>query len=645
MKSPIKLFQRRFQRRYQMALLVSLLALFGVSISAQRIWEFVPAGLKEKMQSTRRGTDSSASPGKQWAAKPPTAISSSALDPAQVKFAISQSGFPGGGGASSGGAFAMLSTLCQALAGLTSGGNFSASGGFVGVLPPFQCPTITITPATLANGQLGQQYSQQLTQSGGTGAIAWSVSAGSLPNNMTLNPSTGLLSGAPLASGSFPFTVKVTDAGGCVGTQSYTLVIGCSIISFTPSTGLAPATVGVTYTQFLQASGGTPPYSFSFDGSAPAWLSLSANGLLSGQPAAAGAFTFMVKVTDAGGCTGTKSYTLSVNADAFAVSGRVIDPAGRGIAGVTMTFFTPIAGELGSAQTDANGNWMRTGFSPPATPTLCGANPYIVRPSKEGYSFAPASLTFCAASTTLNFTGAPVVTSVSAASYLGQELAQESIIAAFGSNLATKLEVATETPLPTTLAGTTVKVKDSAGAERNAPLFFVSQYQINYQMPPGAALGPATVTVTSGDNNISVGTVTVSQVAPGMFTANSGGQGAPAAAVLRIRNGAQTLEPVARPDFSAIPIDLGPESDVVYLLLYGVGIRNRTKAENISVNLGGVVKTLSPAIFEDGFAVAGFVGLDQVNVLLPRSLAGRGDIDVALTVDGKQSNTVRINVK
>src|SRR5207244_5258607 len=71
------------------------------------------------------------------------------------------------------------------------------------------------------------------------------------------------------------------------------------------------------------------------------------------------------------------------------------------------------------------------------------------------------------------------VASVSAASFKLPPIASESIIAAFGSGMATETQIATTTPLPTSLAGTTVKFRDSAGVERLAPLFFVSSGQIN----------------------------------------------------------------------------------------------------------------------------------------------------------------------
>src|SRR5262249_9652231 len=95
------------------------------------------------------------------------------------------------------------------------------------------------------------------------------------------------------------------------------------------------------------------------------------------------------------------------------------------------------------------------------------------------------------------------VTSVSAASYGLMGLASEGIAAGFGAGLATTAIEATTLPLPTELARTTVKVKDSAGAERLAPLFSVSPTQVNYQIPVGTAAGEATVIITSGDGSVS----------------------------------------------------------------------------------------------------------------------------------------------
>lgn len=248
--------------------------------------------------------------------------------------------------------------------------------------------------------------------------------------------------------------------------------------------------------------------------------------------------------------------------------------------------------------------------------------------------------------------GVPSVATVSAASFLGVELAPESIVAAFGSNLATGVAIASTVPLPTTLLGTKVVVRDSAGTSRDAALFFVAPTQINYQVPPGTANGTATITVTVNNNTVAAGSITVSTVAPGLFSANSSGQGVAAAVVLRIKsNGAQIFEAVSRFDqaaggFVPVEIDMGTAAgDLVYVLFYGTGFRKRTSAGNISVNLGGAIRALNPGNFEDAAAVDGFIGLDQANVLLPASLAGRGVINISFTVDGKPSNTIQLRIK
>jgi len=77
------------------------------------------------------------------------------------------------------------------------------------------------------------------------------------------------------------------------------------------------------------------------------------------------------------------------------------------------------------------------------------------------------------------------------------------------------------------LAGTTVKVRDSLGVERNAPLFFVSPGQVNYLIPPGSAVGTANITVTNGQGGTATGQSSIAAVAPGLFTANANGTGVP----------------------------------------------------------------------------------------------------------------------
>lgn len=239
------------------------------------------------------------------------------------------------------------------------------------------------------------------------------------------------------------------------------------------------------------------------------------------------------------------------------------------------------------------------------------------------------------------------VTSVSAASFAATNgLAPESIVAAFGVNLASSAQAANSLPLPTTLAGVSVKIKDSLGAERLAPLFFVSPGQINYVIPAGASAGQAALTVINAGAPVAAGEIQIAGVAPGLFSANSSGQGVANAFAFRVKaNGSQSLEPVARFDpsqngFVPIPIDLGSTNDQVFLVLYGTGLRYRSSLSTVNCSIGGVS---SEVLFAG--AAPGFTGLDQVNVRLPRSLAGRGVVDVTLVVDGKDANKAHVSIR
>jgi uncharacterized protein (TIGR03437 family) len=242
--------------------------------------------------------------------------------------------------------------------------------------------------------------------------------------------------------------------------------------------------------------------------------------------------------------------------------------------------------------------------------------------------------------------GTAAIASVSAASFSDTDLAAESIVASFGERLATGVQVSTTTPLPVSLLGTIARIRDSLGTERSAPLFFVAPGQINLQIPPGTATGPAQITITGGDGSISTGTMMIAMVAPGFFTANANGQGVAAAVVLRVSSiTGQTFEPIARFDsaqnkFVPIPIDLGAPSDQLFLVLFGTGFRFRSSLAGVSATIGGAGSEVLFAGPADGF-----VGLDQANLRIPRTLAGRGEVSVVFTVDGKPANPITLQVK
>lgn len=174
------------------------------------------------------------------------------------------------------------------------------------------CGTVTVSPATLPSGSVGTPYSQNLSAAAGTAPFSFAVTSGNLPDGLTLS-STGALTGTPTTTGSFNFTVTVTDSPGCTGTQDYTIDISCVAISLT-APPLPNAVKGIFYDTTITASGGSSPYSFSVtSGSLPSGITLSPDGTLSGTATVEGSFPFTITATDAGGCFGNQAYTLVVS--------------------------------------------------------------------------------------------------------------------------------------------------------------------------------------------------------------------------------------------------------------------------------------------------------------------------------------------
>jgi uncharacterized protein (TIGR03437 family) len=226
---------------------------------------------------------------------------------------------------------------------------------------------------------------------------------------------------------------------------------------------------------------------------------------------------------------------------------------------------------------------------------------------------------------------------LSAAHYAGPELARESLAVAFLEAAGVGVEKLG------------VSVRDSAGVERAAQVLFAGAGQVNFQIPPGSQNGPAAVFVTSNAATIASGSVQLVDVAPGIFTANASGRGLPAAVALRVKaDGTSAYENILRFDAQGrpvpVPIDLGPEaghaSDQVLLVLFGVGWRHRSAETHVKVSVGGVD---APVLYAG--VQPTLTGLDQINARLPRSLAGRSDVEVVVMVDGKTANPVRVTIK
>jgi hypothetical protein len=180
------------------------------------------------------------------------------------------------------------------------------------------CRTINVSPANpnLPTGEVNAAYSRAFTASGGLAPYSFSIGAGALPGGLSLNPATGVLSGAPTSPGVFNFQVTANDSAGCAGSTAYVLTVNCPTIAIAPANAEIPnLTVGSPFNQALTATGGVGPYTFDVAlGALPGGLSLNATtGVLSGTPTARNTFNFIIRATDSNGCDGRRPYRIVVN--------------------------------------------------------------------------------------------------------------------------------------------------------------------------------------------------------------------------------------------------------------------------------------------------------------------------------------------
>jgi uncharacterized protein (TIGR03437 family) len=231
------------------------------------------------------------------------------------------------------------------------------------------------------------------------------------------------------------------------------------------------------------------------------------------------------------------------------------------------------------------------------------------------------------------------LTAVSAAGLTGP-VAPESLASLFGPLPASGKESADPQALPTTLAGITIKVRDSLGTERLAPLLYASPAQANFQIPAGTAPGDAAITVTGGGTSLG-GFAQVENTAIAIF---NGGFDDPFVFAVRIEpDGTQT--PVRMYSICSMG-NCDPSGEIalddrpVYLSLVGTGIRNRTALSSVTCTIGGVsvpVEYAGPA--------PGFTGLDQVNLRLTKGLPLSDSDPLILSVDGRPANQLYISIK
>ncbi|MCM0083680.1 putative Ig domain-containing protein [Geomonas sp. Red32] len=176
---------------------------------------------------------------------------------------------------------------------------------------------LTITTSSLPDANTGVAYSATMAGAGGVFPYTWSMTGLVLADGLSIDSSTGVISGTPTFSGTKTVTVTVTDNNSPKNSVSRSYTIKAGVLSIT-TTSLKPWTQGVEYSnapvQSIVATGGTGPYTFTVaNGSLPAGISLSASGVLSGVATTSGTFSFTVQATDSVNNTSTQPLSITIN--------------------------------------------------------------------------------------------------------------------------------------------------------------------------------------------------------------------------------------------------------------------------------------------------------------------------------------------
>lgn len=281
----------------------------------------------------------------------------------------------------------LASLAVVATVSISCGGASSASTTSSGYGP-------TAIPVTLScslppNATQGAGFYGTCTASGGTGAITFSISAGTLPAGLTLDPTTGVISGTATAMGTSSFTVMAMDSGSPPQSATYSvtnltvLPMDLSISCTIPN----PLIIGDVHNGGCTTIGGTPPMAFSVSAGAlpPGVVLDSATGALTGSATSSGEYEFTIQATDSGSPVQTATQSTYL----------VVDPPGW--FNVFCSFISADYPDEYSAYLGVpfNGSCQGSGGYPPYTYAIsAGTLP-------PGISFDPATGQFSGTPTTL----------------------------------------------------------------------------------------------------------------------------------------------------------------------------------------------------------------------------------------------------
>lgn len=265
-----------------------------------------------------------------------------------------------------------------------------------------------ITTSSLNATTVGATYSASPAATGGTGSRTWTVASGALPAGVSLNASTGALTGTPSSAGTASFTLQVADTNSITASQALSIVVNAAPAITTAS--LADGTIGAAYSRTLAATGGTGALTWTVSsGALPTGLTLSTAGVLSGTPTTAGTATFTVRAADTASVAGTRALSLTV----------LNPPAITAPTFSTLTATQSVSQTLASTGGTAPYTWSITGGALPAGLSLNSSTGVITGTASAAgtYSFTiqvtDASSLSDTASGSWTVNAAPAITTAS----------------------------------------------------------------------------------------------------------------------------------------------------------------------------------------------------------------------------------------
>ena len=232
-------------------------------------------------------------------------------------------------------------------------------------------PPVTIPTTSLAGGSTGASYADGVSVSGGVSPYVYSTTGGSLPPGLAIDGSTGKITGRPIASGVFAFTVQVTDNLGAQSTKSLSINVSQGLTI--PNCPAPIGNVGQSYTSPLVAQGGSTPYTWSISsGSLPAGLILQSTDtvtMITGTPSAPGASAFVVQAVDAANSNITRACSIQINSAPLTIG---VPQLPTGLLGTSYSQTLTASGGRGPYVWSIVGSGAPTGFSIDSTGVLSG---------------------------------------------------------------------------------------------------------------------------------------------------------------------------------------------------------------------------------------------------------------------------------